>query len=320
MQRLLIANGRPLAPLAEGAPIDDDGFVWIDGTHDEIDQIAQEIAALTGQPLFENHLLDAHNLGHPSFFDSTSEYELIVFRALVANEEDVRITTLPVFVFRFERLIATVHAPGFRVSSQVRERLATHPGRPPRSTDEIAHRMLSGVVDAFLDLRPVLSKRMERWQRELFDPRRPFKDWYGLLGHRNEIRTLEFLAEGQLDTVREWRDARFEEMNTELQVRLADLVEHIERVRDHARRIDNQIESAVQFHFSAVSHRTSEVMRTLTVITAIFMPLTLITGIFGMNFELIPGLHSGHGFWITLVAMGAIVLGMLAWFRYRRWV
>ncbi len=103
-------------------------------------------------------------------------------------------------------------------------------------------------------------------------------------------------------------------------MRFADLVDHIERVLGHARRIDAQIESAVQLHFSAVSHRTSEIIRTLTLITAIFMPLTLITGIFGMNFEVIPGLHSAYGFWLILAGMAIVVIAMWIYFRVRRWV
>jgi magnesium transporter len=50
------------------------------------------------------------------------------------------------------------------------------------------------------------------------------------------------------------------------------------------------------------------------------MPLTLITGIFGMNFEFIPGLHSRGGFWISLAAMAGVVVAMLLYFRFRRWL
>jgi magnesium transporter len=50
------------------------------------------------------------------------------------------------------------------------------------------------------------------------------------------------------------------------------------------------------------------------------MPLTLITGIFGMNFEFIPGLHGPYGFWLSLAAMACVVVGMVAYFRHKRWL
>ncbi len=58
-------------------------------------------------------------------------------------------------------------------------------------------------------------------------------------------------------------------------------------------------------HFSAQSHRTNNIMRTLTVLTAIFLPLNLVTGFFGMNFDRLPLIHSSRGFWVVVAAAGA---------------
>jgi len=105
-----------------------------------------------------------------------------------------------------------------------------------------------------------------------------------------------------------------------MHARFTDIVEHIERVLNHAHTIEHQAESAVQLYFAAMSHRTTEIMRLLTLITAIFMPLTLITGVFGMNFDVIPWLHKAYGFWLALATMLGIVVGMVAYFRHKRWV
>ena len=70
-----------------------------------------------------------------------------------------------------------------------------------------------------------------------------------------------------------------------LKVRSRDVLEHIERVVHHVRRLEQSTETAVQMHFSAQSNRTNDIMRTLTALTAVFLPLNLIAGIFGMNFE-----------------------------------
>jgi magnesium/cobalt transport protein CorA len=320
MQRLVIANHSGCTPFAADASVPDEGYVWLDAIYHELDELTKEITRLTGATLFENHTLDARNLGHPSFFESTERYEMIVFRGLVPGSGRAKIDTQPLFVFRFDRLVATLRSPENRSCESVKERFRSQGARVPRNPDELVHRLLSSMVDQYLDLRQGMIQRIEQWQRQLLDPRRPFSDWYGLLEQRNEVRKLEHLSEGQLDAVQEWRDARFEDLSSELQVRFTDLVEHIQRVLAHARRVEATIESAVQLHFSAVSNRTSEIMRTLTLITAIFMPLTLITGIFGMNFELIPGLHSQYGFWFSLAGMALVVVVMLLYFRFRRWI
>ncbi|XQU69346.1 Magnesium transporter CorA [Cupriavidus sp. H18C1] len=103
-------------------------------------------------------------------------------------------------------------------------------------------------------------------------------------------------------------------------MRINDVMEHILRVLAHARRLEDSIESAVQIHFSAVAHRTNRTMRMLTMITALFMPLTLITGVFGMNFERMPWLQEPSGFWWSISLMGAVVVGIAAMWAVGRWL
>ena len=198
---------------------------------------------------------------------------------------------------------------------QVRERIlaaSRYNQRLPAQPEELMLRLLSGLVDRYLALRQPLTAQLETWQRNLLNPRRPFKDWTTLLEARMELRKLQHLSEEQLDAIQEWRDERLEHaepgttraarcqpINDALNVRATDLVEHIQRVLNHARGQESSIDSAVQLHFSATAFRTAEIMRVLTVLTAIFMPLTLITGIFGMNFDAMPLIHSPRGFWIT---------------------
>ena len=102
-----------------------------------------------------------------------------------------------------------------------------------------------------------------------------------------------------------------------LKVRSRDVLEHIDRVVHHVRRLEQSIETAVQIHFNAQSNRTNESMRTLTSVTAIFLPLNLIAAIFGMNFDVIPLLHTSTGFWWTLGSM-ALIATTLAWVFWRK--
>ena len=70
------------ALLAPDAGLPDEGFAWLDLPHDEVDQLQASVLRLTGMHLFEVHVADARNTAHPSFFDSTDAYEIVVFRGL----------------------------------------------------------------------------------------------------------------------------------------------------------------------------------------------------------------------------------------------
>lgn len=100
-----------------------------------------------------------------------------------------------------------------------------------------------------------------------------------------------------------------------IKVRSRDVLEHIERVVHHVTRLEQSAETAVQMHFNIQSNHNNDVMKTLTALTAIFLPLNLITGFFGMNFEHFPFLKSEDGLFFTEIAMVllVVVLGVYFW-------
>ncbi len=333
-----------------GVPVD--GFLWLDVLHDEAiaepETLRDTVQRVAGIRLHDLHLQDAANLQHPSYFDSTSAYDMLVFRKLAigelkpleekAGKADQRrmlqeIVTRPITFFVLDRLLLTVRQGTSKTIEQIRQRLLDPRARSeaspydksrlPKSAGELMLRMLNGMVDRYLELREPLSDRLDRWQRDLLDPRRPFGNWSALLEARIELRRLENLCEGQYDALTELRDSYLEEtpdasLNDAYLVRLNDVLEHIQRVLHHARRLEASAESAVQLHFSANTNQTNEIVRKLTAIAAIFAPLTLITGIFGMNFHFMPLLRDPQGFWWTLAAMGTIVTVALLYFWARR--
>lgn len=81
----------------------------------------------------------------------------------------------------------------------------------------------------------------------------------------------------------------------------------------------NSLDSASHFHFSAQSQRMNEIMKTLTVVSVIFMPLTFIVGVYGMNFDHMPELRWYYGYFEVLALMFVLVIGMLAYFKKKKW-
>ncbi|WP_211460595.1 magnesium transporter CorA family protein [Collimonas silvisoli] len=360
------------------------GFLWIDATHEEVSADPEAwrnaIARATGVQIYDPHMTDTQNPNHPSYFDSTQDYGMVVFRKLMLNGASggngngnshptengtpdtadksaappiaapesegskrripaalSKLATQPVTFLIMDHALVTVHERYSRTIEAARTRLldlcnkpekTPHSTRPPTSPEDLLLRLINAMVDQYLDLRQPLTTQLDRWQHTLLDPRRPFKDWMALLDARIELRKLENLCEEQHDAIQELRDyfvdiddgVELSRAKDLLLVRIHDVMEHITRVLNHARRLESSIESAVQIHFSAVAHRTNEIMRTLTVITALFMPLTLITGIFGMNFIEMPLLKNNAGFWIAMGSMVAIVIGMLVFFQRRRYL
>jgi magnesium transporter len=308
--------------------------------------------------LVDLHLADLLNPQLPSHFDYTSWYDLLVFRRLAtgvkaagldpeagavvsARQALDAIDTSPVGFAVFDRLLITVHPTDCAVREHFATRLAgmssatlgteaRGSARLPTSPADLMLRMVNHMVDNYLDLRRLLTRQLGTLQQLLLDPKSRFDDWPMLLDARNALHQLEDTCEDQRSAMQEWIDGLDEwpdEVEPDkrrerelLRVRSRDVLEHVERVLGHVRRLEQSAESAVQMHFSALGHRTNDIMRTLTVLTAIFLPLNLITGFFGMNFEALPLIHSRVGFWVASGLMLLVGLGLVSYFWRKRYL
>jgi magnesium transporter len=105
----------------------------------------------------------------------------------------------------------------------------------------------------------------------------------------------------------------------DLELYFDDLVDASERIWDILDNYKEVVEALETTNESALQHRQNDVLRVLTVVGAIFLPLTFLTGIFGMN-VLYPGENTHEAFWIILVLMLASIVGMVGFFRYKRWL
>ena len=261
------------------------------------------------------------------------------------------IDTNPVGFVVFDRVLLTVHPTDCQVREFFASRLAqmvqgaevrgerrndgrmerrSAPLRLPTSPADLMLRMVNHMVDGYLELRRLLTRQLGYLQEALFGASGSFNHWNLLLESRIALHSLEDTCEDQRSAIQEWLDALAEwpaetdpavQRERELlRLRSRDVQEHIERVLTHVRRLESSAETAVQMHFSAQGNRTNDIMRTLTVLTAIFLPLNLVTGFFGMNFEGLPLIHSARGFWIIFVLMLILGVGLSTYFWRKRYL
>ena len=311
----------------------------------------------TGSQLYDLHVADLINNQLPSHFDYTSEYDMLVFRRLAAGAGSERlfaddekgtpataraaleaIDTSPVGFAIFDRVLITVHPTDCLVRDYFAERLKSQvsgsegraAARMPTNPADLMLRMVNYMVDSYLELRRLLSKQIDYLQKQLVNPSAHSSNLRTLFDSRNSLRLLEDTCEDQRAAIVEWIDAleewpavtepKLQREREQLRLRSRDVLEHIERVLTHVRRLESSAETAVQMHFSEQNNRTNEIMRALTVLTAIFLPLNFVTGFFGMNFEGLPLIHSPTGFWIVFAIMLGLGVGMSVFFWRKRYL
>jgi len=315
---------------------------------------------LCGLKLLDLHVTDLLNAQLPSHYDYTSEYDILVFRRLAAGQLGSdseptepatshmgkrsgppilrRIDTSPVGFAVMDQVLLTVHPSNCAVRDGYAAKLSQSPSAKSRAAGahlptgpaDLMLRVVNHMVDGYLALRRELTRQLDHWQAQLLNPHSRFNNWSSLLDARLALHQLDEVCEEQRSSIQDWIEAlktwpqppaadqqREHEL---LQVRSRDVLEHIERVVRHVRRLEQNAEIAIQMHFSAQSHRTNDIMRTLTALTAVFLPLNLIAGIFGMNFERMPMLHLEYGFWWAMGAMLLTALVLMAYFRRKHYI
>ena len=377
-----------------------EGFVWMFLEQHEFEasqaQIQQAALKLGGSALLDLHCQDLASPVHPSHYDSTSVYDLIIFRRLATQAETQhdlahdkaiadhhgpthvqphslggaakkrgerlpafnRISSKAVGFVVFDRCLISVHPHGCYAAKSFIQRFladaqfsldtvgaaggdAAARNRLPISPADLTLRMINAMVDSYLDLRKVLTSQLENWQADLLRANSRFDNWGALMTARTQLHVLEDLCDEQHDAMQEWLDTLREQplvafmkdndpggeatqaaqqRRDQLVARARDVMEHIARVMQHARRLEQSAETVVQIHFNAQSNRTNDVMRTLTAVTAIFLPLNLITGFFGMNFEFMPLIHNRAAFWWIFALMVLIVVVVLTLFLRKRYI
>lgn len=296
------------------------GFLWLDVIHDGEQVWSQAVERLTGASIHERHLKDARNLTHPSFYDGTQDYEMLIFRGLSPAGQHSDFKTRPAVFFIFEHLLVTIRPEDSVSVAQVKPRLLSKSVRIPRRPAGLMHLLMTIMVDRYLALREPLIQRFDTWRHDLLDPRNAFSDYMSVLDYTSDLRTLERLCDEQAQALASWQEETDTEFDDHLAVRYRDLNEHIQRVMKFATAQKQEAEALVQMHFSVVAHRTNEIVRVLTVLSAIFLPLTLISGIFGMNFEYMPELKVHAAYFFTLGGMVTLAVILLILFKIKRWI
>lgn len=307
--------------------IPSDGYLWLLADKSEIDSVKNSISKLTGQALNERHIEDLKQANHPCFYEGMSDYDLIILRSVSdMREGPKRIFPVTAFVI-FDKLLVTVYDSNDKAIPKIRQVLSEQKRTLPGHPEILAEFCLGFLVDRYLDIRASLDSKLNAWQKKLLQVKAKSVDWDALLAFKTDVRRVQMLCEEQYDVLNGWRmqmrlNAHHVDKNLQEQllINLNDIADHANRAFRLATQFHQELDSLMQLHFTILGHRTNEIMRILALVTCIFLPPNLITGIFGMNFTSIPDLSKPHAFYYAIIGMILISIVLWLFFRWRKWI
>lgn len=296
---------------------DPDVFVWVnlDTQDDEAHRILSEVFEF--HPLLiEDAFADATT---PKIEDFGSYLYLIVHGLSEDDPGDGEVHTTDLDIFIGERYLITHYVFEFEAVAWTRAAVKREPALLARGPAVVAHRIIDRLVDEFLPLMERLDREVDIIEDKILadsSPRlleRIFRMKHSLQRIRrvglHQRALLQALAEGKYSLIPE-----------EVLPFYRDVYDHMVRVvdlNDHYREL---MASSLDAYLGVQSHKLNEVMRVLTIFSTVMLPLTFVTGMYGMNFDVIPYAHWEYGFEMAMGLMAAIAIGMIFFFRKRRWL
>ena len=311
----VVTEDQELRELSAGAAPDatDGRCVWIDVEGAEASELSD---ILSGFGFSRRAIRAAIGLKGRTRVVSAGDETWFEFPALAAEMGSPRVALA--FLCRPD-LVVTVHGPPVRGLSETAKGLLTEDGLTGTDSTAVVAALLAGLSTRAVDAVDEMRRRVLEIQDQM--ERAPEKiDVAELQEFGSANRTLDAVIGERivvLDRLRLTASAVLDlEANRDFQLAVSD-AGYVDRVTD---RIEKRLDNLREEYSLYQQERTNRRLAVLTVLSAVFLPLTLLAGIYGMNFQVMPELGHPYGYPIALGSMVLVAIGMLAWFRWKGWL
>ncbi|SDM40109.1 magnesium/cobalt transporter CorA [Siphonobacter aquaeclarae] len=206
----------------------------------------------------------------------------------------------------------------------IRKRIEAGAGKTRQNgTDYLLYAITDLVVDQYFRVLDAIGENLEELEEALFRDAQQ-KHVSQIYTVKRELtimrKTVAPLREILLAMAREAPRSASTLISPTTEIYLRDLYDHVNQVNETVEIYREQMTGLLELYNSTMSNRLNNVMKVLTIISVIFMPLTFVAGIYGMNFEFMPELHWTYGYPFAIGLMACMVIGMLLWFRWKKWL
>ena len=306
-------------PTVEGLPeslSDRDTITWVD-LYNPTDK---EISLLT--EVFKFHPLaieDCLSTVQNPKIDDYGEYLYVVIHGINADAlKRDELETHDLDIFLGKNHLVTFHKGYFRSVDTIIERCKRNCSIMQKDTEFLMHKIIDSLVDNYLPIIDDLGEKVDAMEKDIF-ARSDQKVLNKLFTLKKDILYLRRIIHPQREILRNISSGEHKQICFECRLHFKDVYDHLFMISELIESYRDTLSGAMEAYLSVVSNKLNEVMKVLTVIATILMPLTLVSGIFGMNFSHMPLLQSSYGFTFTMVFMGIIALVMLFLFKRKGW-
>lgn len=272
---------------------------------------------------FEIHPLTLEDIANSEQRPKFEDYEnyLVSIMKMLYYEKELQSEQLCVLLLDNNTVITFQELEGGDAFDFIRNRIRQGKGRVRKmNADYLAYCLIDAVVDTYFSILEKIGDRIEALEEELVDnPRRT--TLHQLHDMKREMIFLRKAVWPIRELISNFERSENKLIKKTTRIFLRDLYDHTIRVIDTVETFRDLLSGMMDIYLSSQSNRMNEVMKVLTIITTLFVPVTFIAGVYGMNFKHnFPEIESSYGYPAVMAFMLAIILGLLLYFKRKKWL
>jgi magnesium transporter len=249
------------------------------------------------------------------------DYVYFIMHGVTAETDSERFITIELDFFLGSNYVVTYHHEVFRSINSVKQNVRSSPIVCQRGPAYLLYKILDQLIDYYTPVLDDFDERINQLEDKIFTLKNPdnsiLEDIQNL---KRSILRLRRISQKQLNILYRISHGEFKMIDPEMLPFFRDIYDHLVRITDLSENYRDLIGGALDSYLSVVSNRTNDIMKVLTIFSAIMLPLTFIAGLYGMNFDNLPELHYEYSYFIVLGIMLIVALGMLWLFWRKGWI
>jgi magnesium transporter len=292
-------------------------FLWVDLAAPSIPELLILSDTFAFHPL---SVEDARAELHYPKIEAYDGYLYAILHGIAFSSEESEFASHDIDFFIGPNYLVTVHNGRSRSIAELQENAGRNPKVMGEGPVGLFHRIVDTMVDHYAPEVQKLEDRLDELEGAAFDNPTP-EVIRAILTEKRRVGGLRRIVIPQRDVMARLARRDFVDISTDMAFRFRDVYDHLQRISDDATSFQDRITGILDAYLTNVSNRLNEVMKVLTIVSTIFMPLTLVSGVWGMNVHLpqFPGSDEAQ-FWWVLGILILVILLMLTYFRRRRWI
>jgi len=249
------------------------------------------------------------------------DYLYFIVHGVTADMSPDHFNTIELDGFLGPNYVITYHHEMFRSITNVKQLLLTSPIACQRGPAFLLHQILDQIVDYYSPVLDDFDERIGTVENDIFTLKRPDNAILEqIMDLKRGVLRLRRISAKQREVILRMSRGEFPQIDQHMLPFYRDIYDHIVRVTDLAESYRDLLSGALEAYLSVVSNRMNEIMKVLTIFSAIMLPLTFIAGVYGMNFNYMPELATHYGYFVVWAIMIIVASGMLYLFWRRGWI